>query len=326
MIYFGGGVSAANAGEQLRALCAKADIPAAHTLMAAGVLGCDEPRNLGLLGLHGRQSANRTLCECDLLLIAGARCSDRVTSAIAPNATLIQIDVDAAELNKNLSVDIAIESDIAVFFEQLLPLLKEKSRPAWWAQIKSWQARDPQPADSMPYQIMRAISELAGEEAIYVTDVGQHQLWAARYLRHVRPRSFLTSGGLGAMGYGYGAAIGAGMAAPGRPVVHITGDGSLLMNLNEACTALRCQVPVITVILNNRALGLIRQLQGELYDRRYAGSELDCQPDFVKLAEGFGLSGFRCHDMEQFRDAFAHALSLNAPCWIECVIDRDETA
>jgi len=171
---------------------------------------------------------------------------------------------------------------------------------------------------------MRAIGEIAGEGAIYVTDVGQHQLWAAQYARPLRPRSFLTSGGLGAMGYGYGAAIGAAFAAQGRPVIHITGDGSLHMNMAEACTAVSYNVPVVTVIFNNSVLGMVRQWQDAFFAGRHASTEPDRKTDYVKVAEGFGLKGFRCTDLKQFEEAFAKALRLNAPVWIECVIDREE--
>ena len=331
VIYFGGGVSSAGAGDLLRALCRKGDIPAAHTLMAAGVLGCDDPHNLGLIGMHGNYAVNKAVQLCDCLLILGARLSDRVAlrfSQFAPEAVKIQIDVDAAEIGKNVGVDIAVESDVYLALEALLPMIEEKNRPEWRAQISEWQKRDYRPADDdsvlRPHQIMRAISDLAGEDAIYVTDVGQHQLWAAQYARHLKPRSFLTSGGLGAMGYGYGAAIGASFAAGGRPVVHITGDGSFHMNLNEACTAVSYNAPVITVIFNNQALGMVRQWQGAFFGGRYSSTSPQRRTDYVKVAEGFGLQGFRCADLGRFKEIFAHALTLHAPVWIECLIDKDE--
>jgi len=340
LIFFGGGVQSSNAGEALRALCVKGDIPAVHTLMAAGVLGRGEPHNLGLAGMHGNVSANKAIEEADALLIAGSRLSDRVAgefTRFAPKAIKIHIDVDAAELGKNVAVDIPLEGDAGVVLEQLLPLIDEKTRPEWRALVEEWQRQDDRPLDDhkitlKPHRIMRAIGELAGEGAIYVTDVGQHQLWAAQYARNLKPRSFLTSGGLGAMGYGYGAAIGAGLVSNGRPVVHITGDGSLHMNMNEACTAVSYNVPVITVIFNNSVLGMVRQWQGVFFEKRYASTSPERRTDFVKVAEGFGLKGFRCANLQEFHDAFSEALSIarsdephrRRPCWIECLIDKDE--
>ncbi|MDR2753268.1 MAG: biosynthetic-type acetolactate synthase large subunit [Oscillospiraceae bacterium] len=336
VIYFGGGVQAAGAGDLLLALCQKADIPATHTLMAAGVLGCDEAHNLGLIGMHGNLTANKAVHEADVLLIAGARLSDRVAlnpAKFAPNAKKIHVDVDAAEIDKNVRVDDSIVGDVQEIFAQLLPLTEEKRRPAWAERIAAWKSHDYSPKDDAtrlrPHQIMRGISRLAGEDAIYVTDVGQHQLWAAQYARHLRPRHFLTSGGLGTMGFGYGAAIGAALAACGRPVVHITSDGSLHMNMNEACTAVRYNVPVITVIFNNAVLGMVRQWQTVFYGGRYACTDPQRKSDYVKLAEGFGMPGFRCANPAEFEAAFAQALANargDGPrcCWIECLIDKDE--
>jgi len=331
VIYFGGGVNLGNASSQLRALCTKARIPAAHSLMAAGVLRYDDPYNLGLLGIHGRASANRAVQEADALLIIGARLSDRVVidhKLFAPQATKIQIDIDPAEINKNVPTDISIIGDAGKILEQLLPLIEEKSRTNWLGEIETWRALDWTPEDGgsalRPHQILRAIGDLAGEGAVYVTDVGQHQLWTAQYARHVRPRSFITSGGLGAMGFGYGAAIGAAMGDPCRPVVHITGDGSFHMNMNEASTAVSYHVPVISVILNNRALGMVRQWQTACCGGRYSETELSRSTNYLKLAEGFGLPAFRCAALDEFKIAFKEALKMNSPCWIECVIDQNE--
>jgi len=330
LIFFGGGVQAANAGEALRTLCVKGDIPAAHTLMAAGVLRWDEPYNLGLAGMHGSASANRAIAQADVLFIVGSRLSDRIApgfAQFAPKALKIHIDIDAAELGKNVPADIALRGDAGGILEQLLPLVEKKSRPGWRERIAKWQAEDCQPEDDgsvlRPRRIMQAIAERAGEDTVYVTDVGQHQLWAAQYARHARPRRFLTSGGLGAMGYGYGAAIGAACASAG-PVVHITGDGSFHMNMNEACTAVSYNLPVISVIFNNQALGMVRQWQDTFFEKRYSATEPQRYTDYIKLAEGFGLRGYRCQNIGQFKEAFAQALGLNAPAWIECLIDREE--
>ncbi|MDR0531857.1 MAG: acetolactate synthase large subunit [Oscillospiraceae bacterium] len=336
VIYFGGGVNLAGAGELLRELCRKAQIPAVHTLMAAGVLGYEEECNLGLIGMHGNVAANRAVYEADVLLIAGARLSDRVAlnpAKFAPHAKRIQIDVDPAEINKNVTVHCALPGDVKEIFAALLPRIEERGHPEWSAKIATWKAREYQPQDDdsvlKPHQVMRTISEIAGEEAIYVTDVGQHQLWAAQYVRHLRPRSFITSGGLGTMGFGYGAAIGASFSAGARPVVHITGDGSFHMNLNEACTAVSYGAPVVTVIFNNTVLGMVRQWQTAFYQKRYSATDPQRKTDFVKLAAGFGLPAFRCANLAEFRGTFAKALSIAhgavpGPVWVECPIDKDE--
>ena len=330
-IFFGGGVQSANAGDALRTLCVKGDIPAAHTLMAAGVLRWDEPLSLGLAGMYGNSSANKAIAEADVLLIVGSRLSDRIApgfTRFAPEAVKIHIDIDAAELGKNVPTDIALEGDAGIILEQLLPLIEAKSRPDWRARIAQWQENEEITGEFKPREIMQTIGDIAGEDAIYVTDVGQHQLWAAQYIRHVKPRSFLTSGGLGAMGYGYGAAIGAAFAAvpagDARPVVHITGDGSFHMNLNEACTAVSYNLPIISIILNNGTLGMVRQWQDNSFDKRHSATEPQRHTDYVKLAEGFGLRGYRCADLRQLREAFAKALQLKAPVWIECPIDKEE--
>ncbi len=331
-IYFGGGVRLSDAGAELRELINKADIPAAYTLMAAGVLGYGEKNNLGLIGMHGCFAANSAAHSSDVLLAIGTRFSDRValnTSKFASHAKIIHIDIDASEINKNVAVDYSIIGDVKDVLKTLLPKIKKTTHDEWQTTISEWKARDYVPEDSKtvlkPHWIMNTICDLAGDDAVYVTDVGQHQMWAAQYIRHVKPRSFLTSGGLGTMGYGYGAALGACVACDKqRPVIHITGDGSFHMNMNEACTAVSYDIPVITVIFNNNALGMVRQWQAAFYDRRFSQSEPDRVTNYVKVAEGFGLTGFKCTTPDEFEEAFKKALKLKKPVWIECVIDRDE--
>jgi len=331
VIYFGGGVSASGAGECLRELTEKADIPAAYTIMAAGVLGYREKHNLGLMGMHGCLSANRAVDEADVVIAVGTRFSDRValnTDKFAARATIIQIDIDPSEINKNVMVDLSLVGDVKEILTALNQKITAADHSVWMNRIAQWQKDDYQPEDSdtvlKPHQIMSTICDLAGEDAIYVTDVGQHQMWAAQYLRHVASHSFLTSGGLGTMGYGYGAAIGAKTAFPQRPVVHITGDGSFHMNMNEACTAVSYHLPIITVIMNNQVLGMVRQWQDAFYGRRFASSEPERVTDYVKAAEGFGAKGYHCTNIAQFRAAFADALRQDTPVWIDCVIDREE--
>lgn len=332
-VYFGGGVSVSEpACQALRALIEKADMPATYTLMAAGVLNYDDPHNLGLIGMHGTYVANKAIDDADLVLAVGARFSDRVAlnpAKFAANAKIIQIDIDASEVDKNVPVDVSIVGDAAIILETLVPLVKEASHPAWFSQIADWKAMDYRPKDSetvlKPHQIIREVCEMTGPDTIYVTDVGQHQMWAAQYIRHTRARGFLTSGGLGTMGYGYGAAIGAQVAlGPQQKVVHFTGDGSFHMNLNECCTAVSYELPIITVIFNNQVLGMVRQWQTAFYGKRYSSTDPERKTDYVKLAEGFGAEGYHCETMEEFRAAMEAAMQRKGPTWIECCIDKDE--
>lgn len=331
VIYFGGGVGSSHACVPLRELMQKCEIPATHTLMAAGIVSCDHPLSLGLLGMHGNVTSNRAVHNADLVLAVGTRFSDRVAlnpDAFAKNAAIIQIDIDPSEINKNVLVDLSLVGDVRTVLEALLPMLNEAKHPEWQSQLEEWKKLNYVPADDAsvlkPHQVMEVISKNAGEDAIYVTDVGQHQLWAAQYTRLLKSRSFLTSGGLGTMGFGYGAALGAKTAFPNRPVIHITGDGSFHMNMNEACTAVNYNIPVITVIMNNSVLGMVRQWQTVFYNRRYSGSEPERVTDYVKVAEGFGLKGFRCTNLSEFEEAMAKAMKMNCPVWIDCVIDREE--
>lgn len=332
VFYFGGGVMASGAGEALRALMEKAEIPATYTMMAAGVLGYGEPLNLGLIGMHGCRTTNKAVDKADVVLAIGTRFSDRValnTAVFAKDAIRVQIDIDPSEVNKNVPVHHSLVGDVKEVLNLLLPLVKPVKHTEWMARIQNWQAQDYRPKDDAyhlkPHQILGKICELAGPDAIYVTDVGQHQMWAAQYIRHVKPRSFLTSGGLGTMGFGYGAAIGATLAVENkRRVIHLTGDGSFHMNLNEACTAVSYHLPIITVIFNNTVLGMVRQWQTTFYGKRYSSTDPHRKTDFVKLAEGFGAVGYRCETTEQFAQAMQMALTHDGPVWIECLIDKDE--
>ena len=331
-ILYGGGVRLSEAGEELRELIRKADIPASYTLMAAGVLGYGERNNMGLLGMHGCFSGNKAVDNCDLLINIGSRFSDRVAlnmSKFAANAKIVHIDIDPSEVGKNIRVDYSLIGDVKDVLTKLLPLVKETTHPQWQLQIDAWRVRDYHPKDDAsvlkPHQVIGTICEMAGPDAVYTTDVGQHQMWAAQYLHHTGPRNFLTSGGLGTMGYGYGAAIGAEFGIEGRhPVIHITGDGSFHMNLNEACTAVSYGLPIISVIFNNRVLGMVRQWQTVFYGKRYSSSEPERKTDYVKVIEGFGGTGYRVTDLNGFREAFAKALKADCPVWIDCEIDREE--
>ena len=332
IVYFGGGVRSAAGCQPLRDLLEKTGMPATYTLMAAGVLSYGEPHNLGLLGMHGCYAANKAIDEADLVIAVGTRFSDRVAlnpNTFAKRAKIIQIDIDPSELGKNVAVDLSLTGDASYILQAILPYVEKTEHKLWMEQIRGWQKDDYKPVDSdtelKPHQIIDEICNQAGPEAVYVTDVGQHQMWAAQYLHHTKSRGFLTSGGLGTMGFGYGAAIGAQMAL-GRDarVVMLTGDGSFHMNLNEACTAVSYELPIITVIFNNSVLGMVRQWQTTFYEKRYSQTDPHRKTDFVKLAEGFGLKGYRCRNLPEFQAAFADALKQKGPTWIECIIDKDE--
>ena len=332
IVYFGGGVRSAAGCQPLRDLLTKADIPATYTLMAAGVLSYGEEHNLGLLGMHGCYTANKAIDEADLVIAVGTRFSDRVAlnpDAFAKRAKIIQIDIDPSELGKNVDIDLSLTGDASYVLQAILPHVKEAKHADWMDQIHAWQAMDYKPVDSdtelKPHQIINEICEQAGPEAVYVTDVGQHQMWAAQYLHHTKSRGFLTSGGLGTMGFGYGAAIGAQMAL-GRDarVVMLTGDGSFHMNLNEGCTAVSYDLPIITVIFNNQVLGMVRQWQTTFYEKRYSDTDPHRKTDFVKLAEAFGAKGYRATTPAEFKVAFTDAMKQQGPSWIDCRIGKDE--
>ena len=330
-IYFGGGVRLSEASDELRELILKADIPAAYTLMAAGVLGYGERNNLGLMGMHGNYSANSAANRADVMIAIGTRFSDRValnTQKFGHNAKIVHIDIDSAEINKNITADYTIIGDVKAVLRKMLPSIKQTKHDAWIANIEEWKKDDYIPEDSdkclKPHFVIETACKAAGKDAIFVTDVGQHQMWAAQFIHHTKPRNFLTSGGLGTMGYGYGAAIGAKVANPDVPVIHFTSDGSFHMNMNELCTAVSYKIPVITVILNNAVLGMVRQWQAVFYGRRFASSEPERVTNYAKVAEGFGGVGYRCTTPAEFEEAMAKAMKAEGPVWIECVIDREE--
>ena len=332
LVYFGGGVRSAASCQPLRDLLHKAEIPATYTLMAAGVVPYGDPMNIGMLGMHGCYTSNRAVADCDVLIAVGTRFSDRVAlkpKTFAKNATIIQIDIDPSELGKNVDIDLSLTGDASYVLQAILPHVKEAKHADWMDQIHAWQAMDYKPVDSdtelKPHQIINEICEQAGPEAVYVTDVGQHQMWAAQYLHHTKSRGFLTSGGLGTMGFGYGAAIGAQMAL-GRDarVVMLTGDGSFHMNLNEICTAVSYRLPIITVIMNNRVLGNVRQWQTMFYGSRYSQTDPHRKTDYIKLADAFGAVGYRASNIAELREALRKAQQSEDPVLIDCQIDKDE--
>lgn len=331
IIYFGGGVSASEAGTELHQLMETGDIPATYTMMAAGVIGWDDPRNMGLIGMHGTVAANKAVDKADLLIALGTRFSDRVAlnpKKFAKKATKIQVDIDRAEINKNVHVDYSVVCDAKKFLRYLLPLIEKKEHHAWIDEVTAMKKniKDPDATGAKlhPAQVIHSVCDLTDKETIYVTDVGQHQMWAAQYLKHNNTHSFITSGGLGTMGFGYGAAIGAQIGNPRKRIIHFTGDGSFHMNMNEACTAVSEQLPIITVILNNQVLGMVYQWQTSFYGGRYAGTTPERKTDYVKVIEGFGGKGFRAETPEGFQEVFQKALKEKGPVWIDCRIAREE--
>ena len=331
VVYYGGGVVASRAEEELNAFLDLIDAPSAYTLMAAGCVGSEDPRNLGLIGMHGSIAANRAIDRADLIIALGTRFSDRV--ALNPEkwgkrAKKIQVDIDRSEVDKNVIVDKAVITDIKEFINTITPMIKKKDRSEWVAQATEWKNKrgdaQCQEAQLHPKEIIDIACDKTDNKTIYVTDVGQHQMWAAQYLKHCNTQHFITSGGLGTMGYGYGAAIGAQIGCPDRRVIHFTGDGSFHMNMNEACTAVSQKLPIITVIFDNRVLGMVYQWQTAFYGRRFSATTPDRQTDFVKVAEGFGAKGFKATTPEEFEKAFEEALKVDGPSWIACSIAAEE--
>ncbi len=330
VVYFGGGVVSSEATAQLQELIHKACLPACNTIMATGVLPCSDPLSLGMVGMHGSVAANKAIDEADLVIAIGTRFSDRValnTEKFAQNAKVVHIDIDPSEICKNVKTYYGIVGDVKAVLEGLIPLVSEVSDRDWLREIDGWKAREykhPVMDGLLPHQVIEAIADEVGEDGIIATDVGQHQMWTAQYSRRSKPRTLLTSGGLGTMGFGYGAALGAQVGMPDRKVVHITGDGSFHMNMNEACTAVSYDLPVVTVILNNNALGMVRQWQRAFYAERFYSTTPNRKTNYVKVAEGFGMRGYHAETLDELKAALKAAFEGEGPAWIECVIDSDE--
>lgn len=333
VILFGGGVISSDACELLLRLMKRGDIPACHSLMGIGALDKEEPLNLGLIGMHGWVSAGRAVDNADLVIALGTRFSDRVATKMgdfASIAKVVQVDIDESEVNKNIAVEHSVIGDVRDVLEAILPLIDHADHTPWKEQIASWKERmDYKPKDNdavlRPHQLMKKIDELIGKDDIVATDVGQHQMWAAQFTGRSKPRTFLTSGGLGTMGFGYGAAIGAQVGEPDKRVVHVTGDGSFHMNLQEMCTAVSNNLPVITVVVNNSVLGMVYQWQTSFYGKRYSNTDPHRKTDFVKLAEAFGAKGLRCDTLAGFEACMKEALATtDGPVLIDAHIDKTE--
>ena len=328
VIQIGGGVIASDAYKEVLELAERADIPMVSTLMGLGAAPGSDPKYFGMLGMHGSYAANKCIAEADLILTLGCRFSDRV--ALKPDqfgkkAKILQIDVDKSEINKNVTVADAIVGDCKEALKELLPKIEKAEHKEWIAQIEAWKQEHPmviKDANDMlnPQEVIEYACDHSDKETVVVTDVGQHQMWAAQYVKQTKPRNFLSSGGLGTMGFGYGAAIGAQMGNPDKRVIHITGDGSFHMNLNEACTAVSNNLPIITIIFNNTVLGMVYQWQTAFYGKRYSNTTPNRKTNFSKLIEAFGGNGFRVNNMEEFAEAYQKALTLEGPTWIDCNI------
>ena len=331
LIYAGGGVVHSGASAELLKFVEAAAIPVTTTLMALGAVPGDHPLNLGMLGMHGTQTANYAVTECDLLIAIGARFDDRVTGKIetfAPNAAIIHIDIDPAEIGKNKAVDVPIVGDVKAVLQTLLQRMQRRGDTARWiTRINTWRAQYPlryRDDDRLrPQYVIQELSDLLKGEAIIASEVGQNQMWTALYYCFRKPRTWLTSGGLGTMGYGFPAAIGAHFARPDLPVFDIAGDGSFQMNIQELGTVAHHTIPVKVVILNNMYLGMVRQWQELFYDRRYAYTELP-PVDFVKIAHAYGIEGIMVDEKEDVLEALQAALATDGPFVLDFRIEREE--
>lgn len=328
-IFVGGGAILSGASEELKCFAKKVDAPVCDTLMGKGAYDGTSEHYTGMLGMHGTKASNLGVSECDLLIAIGVRFSDRVLGnpkKFAKQAKILQIDIDPAEINKNILVSHCIIGDVKTVLSALNEKLAAQSHREWLAHIQDYQQQFSltYPAEGLsgPYMIEK-IYEMASD-AIMVTEVGQHQMWAAQYFKYRKPRTLLTSGGLGTMGYGLGAAIGAQVANPDRQVINIAGDGCFRMNMNELATAVRQKLPLIEVIMNNHVLGMVRQWQTLFYQEHYSATVLDDGVDYVKLAEAMGAEARRVTTREEFEAAFAEALRCDKPFVIDAIIDSDD--
>ena len=329
-IFVGGGAVISGASAELKEFVHKVDAPVCDSLMGKGAFDGTNDLYTGMLGMHGTKTSNLGVSECDLLIAVGVRFSDRVlgnAKKFAKQAKILQFDVDAAEINKNIRVDAAVIGDLKEILKRINAELPQLGHEAWIAHILDYKVKYPltyrEPGLTGPYLVEEIYRQTNGD-AIIVTEVGQHQMWAAQYYKYKNPRTFLSSGGLGTMGYGLGAAIGAQVANPGKQVINIAGDGCFRMNMNEIATAVRQKLPLIEVIVNNHVLGMVRQWQDLFYEKRYSATVLDDGVDYVKLAEAMGATGYRDTTRETFNEALKAALAAKTPVVIDCVIGCDD--
>ncbi|WP_279128748.1 acetolactate synthase large subunit [Helicobacter winghamensis] len=336
LLYLGGGAIASESAETIKELCETTQIPAIETLMARGILSHNHPNLLGMVGMHGSYVANMAMSEADLLIALGARFDDRVTgklSEFAKYAQIIHIDIDPSSISKIVNANYPIVGNIKSVLEELLPLLREGYNPkttlSWREQLERYRKLHPLSyQDSItplkPQWVLEKLGEMLGDSALISTDVGQHQMWTAQFYPFSKPRQFITSGGLGTMGFGLPAAMGAKKAFPDKISINISGDGSILMNIQELMTCSVYKIPVVNIVLNNNYLGMVRQWQTFFYENRYSETNLEQQPDFVKLVESFGGYGKVCYTKDDFTNALQEAIVSNKPSFLDVRIDRME--
>lgn len=329
-IFVGGGAVISGASKELKEFADKVQAPVCDSLMGKGAFDGTDERYTGMLGMHGTKTSNYGVSECDLLIAVGVRFSDRVlgnADKFANQAKILQFDIDPAEINKNIVVAASVVGDIKEILTRINASLEPMEHKEWLAHILEYKEKYPMvyPAEGLsgPY-IVEQVYKMTGGDAIMVTEVGQHQMWAAQYYKYANPRTLLTSGGLGTMGYGLGAAIGAQTANPNKQVINIAGDGCFRMNMNEIATAVREKLPLIQIVINNHVLGMVRQWQTLFYEERYSATVLNDSVDFVKLAEAMGAVGIRVTTREEFKIAFQKALDMQTPVVLDCIINCDD--